>query len=181
MKWEKNMDMSGAVQIEIDNVRACAAYKKGLDDLLKIWPAIVAMAEKEDAPYLERRRVEKEKADEAHKKYLEQMAEYQKTVREWEEMPSSFWGKGERPLVPESVIFDQENLRRSPYHPTRIEEPAINRFLRVKNELEHNRDVASGAMRPYAVNPVEAARMVQWENGTTIAAIIERNNITAIA
>lgn len=146
------------IVVDVDNVRAAKAFRKGYEDLLRLWPQIEAVnlitseaRRKEDEEEAERYRKEKEQFDKEMKAYLE-----------WK--PSFF---NPRPTMP------------LPVHSSRWYYRSINtnynwflsNYESVRDDLKHCLNVAEAAVGPYRMSEHQVQAMVEWEDGSRIDAI----------
>jgi hypothetical protein len=145
--------------ITINNERAAAAFRKGLNDLEEAWPAIEAKCAESDAAYKE---FEEKKAAE----YDADMAAYA-TVElnraAWARSTSWFKGPAPASCMPPS----------SPSHWMLRHAPAIWRYMNTKYELQRQFNLASAAVGDMTIHEDFANAMVEWENGTAIERILK--------
>lgn len=140
------------IVIDVDNVRATAAFKKGMEDLDRLWGQLVVYCANKQA-------IAKEKYDKEKLKYDVDYEAYQlemKAYRDW-----SYSMKGSVP-----------NLPMFPYVPPTPRHP-IRGYESVKAQLEHMYNVASSAIGPYRMTEHQVEEMIGWENGKTIDGILK--------
>lgn len=153
------------IVVDVDNVRAAKAYRKGYEDLLRLWPQIEAM----NAVKAAESRKEWE-ADEAlrlkrREEYNAALAEYHLASKAYEAWTPKLFGS-ERPPYP-----------CRPYNLDLFYVPSYtnsnhDRFLRlyesIRRDLKHMMDVAEAATGPFRMTEHQITEMVRWEDGTRI-------------
>lgn len=152
------------IVIEADNVRARKAYQKGLDDLDRVLPQLLVVAQRQDDEARRKREEKQAKELQEQQKEMDEMREWFKAsaaLAKWE--ASSCWTRGDRPVVPPE-----------PWHYPRIryyEYPLPEHkqsLLSIRSQLKHMLDVAAAAIGPYRMTEHQVARMVEWEDGSEI-------------
>lgn len=144
------------IVIEADNKRAAAAYQKGLEDLERIWPQIMAYAEAVDSQTMAsyERKLEEYKLEvEEGRKRLER---YEEELRAWE---NGGVFRGARPIYPGIGIYDH------PRKPWRLKKDL---YESIRADLQHMANVAGAAIGPFRMTEHQVKMMVAWEDGSKI-------------
>lgn len=146
------------IVVEVDNKRALAAFRKGLEELNVIWPLVMERARKIDADRSEnyRRRLER---FEVHKTKLD--AIYEENMKAWNSR--TLFSRGltmPPPPPPICRLSDPEPLNENAHY-----------WDSVRKNLEHMVNVAGAATAPYRMTEWQVEKMIAWEDGSEIAQI----------
>lgn len=155
------------IVVEVDHLRARAAYRKGMDDLQEIWPAVMEFAESLDAAQLKRIQALEAKLKQEQEAYKTALRQYNKDFAKWE--LSVF--KGAPPLKPydPTVYYDSSwdlgvSYKRS--------------YESTMTSLKSKLDLAEAAQGPFKMTEHDVAAMIAWENGTRVADIKKTVGLT---
>lgn len=152
------------IVIEVDNIRAAAAYGKGLDDLAVVWPQLMFFAEKEDKEHqikydallanYKKEKLQYEQAD----------AYYDQAVKEWENKKIF---QGSRPIRPEWQY---------PYFPDLVHYSFVRYYNSIRNELQDKFNIANAACTPYRMTEYQVKEMITWEDNSKIESLMKEIN-----
>lgn len=177
------------IVIDVDNVRAREAYKKGLGDLDLAMPELIGYAEKQDATQLaiiQARRDEVEAVEaelnkkyQAYLEYKTALSKYEQEYREWLAAGhDSFWGgsKVPKPVKPITVELPETRYYsplRKPSLPAEYE-TAVWRYKQARVALKEKLDLAEAALGPFRMTEHDVRSMVAWEDGSEVAKMLAR-------
>jgi len=149
------------IVIEVDNVRAAAAYQKGLEDLNIVWPQLMVYADKQDTAKQIEYNAKLLKHEQKQKVYQDSWDNYYTAVKEWEEKTIF---RGSRPESPDYYFPIMP-----PYPP-----PSVTGYYRsIKIELQDKANLANAATSPYRMTENQVKEMIAWENGERIEEIMQ--------
>lgn len=147
------------IVVEVDHLRARAAYSKGLQDLEQIWPAVMEYAAKTDDFARQKKEEQKKREAEEDAKYNAAFAQYLDNLKAWE---SSFI-KGRYPMAPFNPAI---------YRPYGLwEVNTASSYQSIKTSLTTKLNLAEAAQGPFKMTEYDVAEMIGWENGTRIDGI----------
>lgn len=181
------------IVIDVDNVRAREAYKKGLRDLDLAMPELIGYAEKQDAAQLavieahraeyKAAEAEKNKKFQAYLDYKEALGRYEQEYREWLAAGhDSFWGSSKVPKPVKPAEVSLPSLSSSSFYtyerslislPAEYE-TAVWRYKQVRVALKEKLDLANAALGPFRMTEHDVRSMVSWEDGSEVAKILAR-------
>lgn len=147
------------IVVEVDHLRARAAYRKGMDDLQEIWPAVMQYAEKLDAESAERAIKRREERAKEQAAYHEGLLAYQKDMVKWQ--AAIF--KGPMPSYPlEPLSYYSWDYPGS---------SQVLSYQTTMSTLKAKLELAEAAQGPFKMTEHDVASMIAWENGTRVADI----------
>lgn len=149
------------IVVEVDHLRAQAAYRKGMDELNLIWPQLMAYAEAVDGPRNERIRKSRDDYEHAMNAYFERMAEHARRVSEWEH---GGMFRGSRPSMDIDLMLD----RPSPSYASDSTDAHRRFYESIRNELKRKYDLANAAISSYRMTESQVQEMVAWEDGSKV-------------
>jgi hypothetical protein len=165
------MGMTYIIVVDVDNVRAAKAFRKGYEDILRLWPQIEAKnavkAKASRAMVAEHQKA----IDRAQAEHDAAHEEYRLALKAHEEWTGSFLSKGSRPELPAypSQSWWLNHLRM--HRPSNNHDWFLEKYESIKADVKHMMNVAEAATGPYRMTEHQIARMVAWEDDSKIDAI----------
>lgn len=171
------------IVVDVDNQRAYKAYSKGMNDLIDIWPQLIAAGEKADqaqAEYMQSLRLQQAARHEERKKrdrkYHEELDEYHRQHIQWINANTLFRGpKPTHPIGPDFMTDALEdrladlssNIKRPPY------KPGVAVYQSIRDELQKMLNLAGAAIGPYRMMEGQVHVMIEWESGHRIQQLLD--------